>query len=600
MASPIDPAELIAVVMGLLAPEPSPTFDALREGGPNEAYPVIVQPCDAPTLGLEIEGQTVICGTVEVPEDHDALEGSTLAIEFAILRSRSQAPSPDPIVYLHGGPGEGTLSSLTRVSAMFNEHRRTRDIITFDQRAAGLTARNLRCVDSLSDNADLIAAEPVAISAGPNEAIVALTHACVAELQASGVNLSAYNTVMNARDVRAVVQGLGYDAYNIYGISYGTRLALEVMRTIPEGVRSVTLDSVAPTTIRLYDELLGPHQDALDALVEQCASDAECAEAYPDFGDQISQVVADLRENPIPGGRGTLDVTADLFMPLLQGRNLAGSFGGISDYLPRITAELAAGETTTLDHYVAQADAGKISPLRRIFRATVALDPDEQALALAALQAADLLAGQQELATTLLTQLESDLRSESAEPNIAGEFSAGLEAAFGGMTEDATRSALLGDMLDLQREPRTRDRLIDVIDEHLLPPDRNRLINLVNAMTEVEISEAYQQIIERDEVIAGAFLSTFDQLIYACQEDVPWNSREGAEAFNANVRYPFLLESDNLQTIETIYSACPAFEPRLPRPDFHEPVVSDLPVMVLSGLTDTQPLGDGGLWQQRR
>jgi pimeloyl-ACP methyl ester carboxylesterase len=246
-------------------------------------------------------------------------------------------------VYLHGGQGEGTLGSIARVQAMFAEHRRTRDIVTFDQRAAGLTACNLLCVDSLSENADLVTTLPPEDSTGPDAAIVALTEACVAELEAEGVNLSLYNTVMNARDVRAVVEGLGYDAYNIYGISYGTRLALEVMRTIPDGMRRVVLDSVAPMNVRLYDELIGPHQDAIDALVQQCAEDPDCAEAYPDFGQQISEVAADLRENPIPGSRGSLTVTEDLFLPLFQGRNRAATFADVTDYLPRITAELADG-----------------------------------------------------------------------------------------------------------------------------------------------------------------------------------------------------------------------------------------------------------------
>lgn len=89
-------------------------------------------------------------------------------------------------------------------------------------------------------------------------------------------------------------------------------------------------------------------------------------------------------------------------------------------------------------------------------------------------------------------------------------------------------------------------------------------------------------------MLAGTFLSNFHQFIYACQEDVPWNSPEGAAAFNETVRYPFLLDPENLRAIDTLYAACAAFEPTLPRPDFHEPVVSDLPVMVLSGQADIQ------------
>jgi pimeloyl-ACP methyl ester carboxylesterase len=483
----MDPAELIAIVTGLLTPEPAPVFDALRDGGPKPACPVVIEACEGPSLGFELEGQTIICGTVAVPEYHDAEDGRRLPIEFAILHSTSAAPFPDPVVYLHGGPGEGTLGSIARVQAMFAEHRRTRDIVTFDQRAAGLTARNLLCVESLSENAELVAAQPAEDSTGPDEAIVALTAACVSELEGEGVDLSFYNTVMNARDVRAVVEGLGYDDYNIYGISYGTRLALEVMRTIPEGVRSVVLDSVVPMNVRLYDELLGQHQDAIDALVQQCAEDPDCAEAYPDFGTQIAEVAADLRDNPIPRGRGSLTVTEDLFLPLFQGRNLAATFVDVTNYPPRITAELAERETTALDHYVSQADAGDISPLRRIFRATVDLDADERVLAQTALQAAGLIESAQELATTALTQLETDLRTGATGAGLAAEFSAGLEAAAEQATDDATRTAMLSAVLALQEGEQTRERLADMVRSHVLPPQHTRLLNFVDAMTETEI-----------------------------------------------------------------------------------------------------------------
>jgi hypothetical protein len=67
---------------------------------------------------------------------------------------------------------------------------------------------------------------------------------CTAELKEEGRDLSAYNTVQNARDVQAIMQTPGYPEYNIYGVSYDTKLALEVMRSAPEGLRSVVIDSV--------------------------------------------------------------------------------------------------------------------------------------------------------------------------------------------------------------------------------------------------------------------------------------------------------------------------------------------------------------------
>jgi len=62
-----------------------------------------------------------------------------------------------------------------------------------------------------------------------------LMKACVAELEKQGVPLALYNTTENARDLPPIVKALGYNDYNIYGISYGTKLALEVMRSAPQG-----------------------------------------------------------------------------------------------------------------------------------------------------------------------------------------------------------------------------------------------------------------------------------------------------------------------------------------------------------------------------
>ncbi|MFD0858595.1 alpha/beta hydrolase [Roseovarius aquimarinus] len=124
--------------------------------------------------------------------------------------------------------------------------------------------------------------------------------------------------------------------------------------------------------------------------------------------------------------------------------------------------------------------------------------------------------------------------------------------------------------------------------DNVAPPERRRLINLVDALTEAELARAYRAIIKDDELLLGGFLSGFNLLVYACQEDFPFNSREGATNFNAGVRYPFLVDPDDLVAPETIYASCEAFTPNLPRADFHTPVASDLPVMVLSGLADTQ------------
>jgi pimeloyl-ACP methyl ester carboxylesterase len=91
---------------------------------------------------------------------------------------------------------------------------------------------------------------------------------------------------------------LGVDEWNIYGISYGTRLALTVMRDHPAGVRSVVLDSTYPPAADLVAELVPNGRRALNKLFEGCASNATCSEFAPDLETMFWDTVAQLDAEP--------------------------------------------------------------------------------------------------------------------------------------------------------------------------------------------------------------------------------------------------------------------------------------------------------------
>lgn len=104
-------------------------------------------PCP-PTSVLEIEGETIECGTVSVPEDYSDPDGDVYNIAFVIFKARSQAPFADPVLYLEGGPGFASLASLVAFPGLpaaqsaqdrrFDDLRQFRDVIWFDQRSTGL------------------------------------------------------------------------------------------------------------------------------------------------------------------------------------------------------------------------------------------------------------------------------------------------------------------------------------------------------------------------------------------------------------------------------------------------------------------------------
>ena len=60
-----------------------------------------------PTIGPagEREGDTYFCGIMMVPENYDEPDGRQIPISFVVLKSFSESPLPDPMMYLSGGPG---------------------------------------------------------------------------------------------------------------------------------------------------------------------------------------------------------------------------------------------------------------------------------------------------------------------------------------------------------------------------------------------------------------------------------------------------------------------------------------------------------------
>jgi pimeloyl-ACP methyl ester carboxylesterase len=96
---------------------------------------------------------------VDVPEDHGARQGRRVPLAFALARSRSEAPFPDAVVYLHGGPGGGAPGAIDLATEVVpGGHRDHRDVVTFDQRASSmLSSTTVRCSDLMAEDAVALA-----------------------------------------------------------------------------------------------------------------------------------------------------------------------------------------------------------------------------------------------------------------------------------------------------------------------------------------------------------------------------------------------------------------------------------------------------------
>jgi pimeloyl-ACP methyl ester carboxylesterase len=232
---------------------------------------------------------------MEVPENRDDPSSATVRIAVTVVKSRSATPETDPVVQITGGPGGSGLSQLGFWSTSpLLDHR---DMVLFDQRGAGASEPSLDCPErdaALATN--LGRAEPYEVEVETYRDALA---ACRVRLLEAGADLDQYDTESVAADLADLRVALGVDEWNLYGISYGSRIALATMRSHPEGIRSVVLDSAYPPGVGSLADLHARGDAAFDAFYDACAADAACAASYPDLESTLEAVVDRYNETPI-------------------------------------------------------------------------------------------------------------------------------------------------------------------------------------------------------------------------------------------------------------------------------------------------------------
>ncbi|HYO88435.1 MAG TPA: alpha/beta fold hydrolase [Candidatus Limnocylindrales bacterium] len=235
----------------------------------------------------------ITCGVLIVPEDRSDPAGNQVELAVAIIQSRSASPAADPVIYLEGGPGGAALFGIEDLQR--HPIVDSRDLIVFDQRGNGFSVPSLNCPEL----EDVEAEDAIEL--------------CRDRLIEEGVNLDAYNTAASAADVNDLRVALGLDQVNLWGISYGTKLALITMRDFPEGIRSVVIDSVYPPEIEDLTQQATAFTGAYEALFDRCAADAACSEAFPDLEAVFYDTVAAYNESPVyfENDDGEVELTGD-------------------------------------------------------------------------------------------------------------------------------------------------------------------------------------------------------------------------------------------------------------------------------------------------
>ena len=232
------------------------------------------------------EGPTdALCGTVTVHENRHTAIGREISLWVVVLPSLASTPNEDPLFFLAGGPGQSAAQLASQVRVVFRQVQRTRDIVLVDQRGTG-KSNPLNCRSSASSLRELTEGSEVALDR---------LRRC---LEGYNADVRLYTTDIAMDDLDDVRAFLGYDRINLYGGSYGTRAALVYLRQHGDHVRSMVLDGVAPTDMRLPLFTARDAQLALDKALADCDAENACRHTFPGMASRIRDLIASLEQHP--------------------------------------------------------------------------------------------------------------------------------------------------------------------------------------------------------------------------------------------------------------------------------------------------------------
>ncbi|MEN3341558.1 MAG: hypothetical protein V7644_962 [Actinomycetota bacterium] len=285
-------------------------------------------PCGGPT--------GVLCTQVTVPLDRSGRVPGTISLHVEVLPA--EGASRGVMFLIAGGPGQGSAHvfglDVPDAVAFYRFLFPGYTLVAYDDRGTG-TSGLLDC--------------PTLQRAATADAERDAAAACAAAI---GPGRDFYSTADHAEDLDAVRQALGYDRVGLYGVSYGTKLAMAYALAHPGHVARLLLNSVLPP--EEGDPFGAVVLHGLSATLNAFCSDGGCRAATHDFAGDVAVVANRLAARPLvgkvptPGGKKTVRV---------DGLDLLGTV---------IDADLNPGLAAELPAVVKAARGGNTQPLLRL------------------------------------------------------------------------------------------------------------------------------------------------------------------------------------------------------------------------------------------
>lgn len=295
--------------------------------------------------------QKIRFGYLVVFEDRTKKDGKTLRLPVFILKSRSDHPKQDPVLYTAGGPGSSSVN--TAKYGEYYSYLNDRDFIVFEQRGTRYAQPSLGCAELDSIKKTNVW---VKLTDSQREALqIRASMECQARLIAQGNNLSAYNTKASADDIEDLRKVLGIKQFNLYSVSYSTKIAQVLIRDYPASIRSVVMDSPLPLWVNYDETSVRFFSEKLDLLFAACAVDSACSTAYPNLKSRFLQFLQQADRVPVAVNLKSPIDSSELKVAL-TGAQIASFLNLGETYnlkgLPKLMNELCSGEYGVLKPFI--------------------------------------------------------------------------------------------------------------------------------------------------------------------------------------------------------------------------------------------------------
>ncbi len=232
---------------------------------------------------------SVLTGILEVFENRDESKGRKIPLFIAVTPALKRDSLKEPIFIIDGGPGVAASNQAYFFTEEDDTYRQYHDIVYIDARGTGKSGP-LHCIDIQTKKSPIEHFE----KRYPEDELLS----CIEALKDS-VDFNFYSTRYIVEDIEEVRQWLGYEKINLYGISFGGKVALMFIDHYPEVVNRVVLHAPDAPNIPYTINRGKWSEQSLNKVFDYCLKDSLCSTHFPEIIEEFDVLKKRLQSNDV-------------------------------------------------------------------------------------------------------------------------------------------------------------------------------------------------------------------------------------------------------------------------------------------------------------